>query len=384
MSEQMTFVNQYTGHLFIDIVNAFADKDIPCTLITGKIDPNFTPLNPKVTLYLHKPYNKKSLVKRFLSWISFTLFAFKKLLFLNKKATLFFVTNPAMVCFLGLFFKAMFKQPYVVLIYDLYPDAMVNFGYVKNKSFIHKTWSFLNKPLFEKAKAVFTISTGMAQRIQHYAPQINPVIIPNWTDIHQVKPLKKSENSFAITHQQIDKLTVLYAGNMGLTHDLESVLYAAKILSSYPHIQFILIGEGSKKPWIEHFIKKEGLHNVKLMPLQPAHIIPLSIPCGDIAIVTLGEGGEYVSVPSKVYYYMAAGCCILSIAGIHSELESLTQTFHLGKRVNPKNESEIVDFILDMSANPDTLKKFKENARAASLKFTKENAQKFYTTLFTS
>lgn len=380
----MTFVNQYTGHLFIDIVNAFADKDIECNLITGKIDPNFTPLNPKVTLYLHKPYNKKSLLKRFFSWISFTVFAFKKLLFLNKNATLFFVTNPAMVCFLGLLFKVVFKQPYVVLIYDLYPDAMVNFGYVKNKSFIHRAWSFLNQPLFEKASTVFTISTGMAQRIQHYAPKITPVIIPNWTDIQQVKPLKKSENPFAITHQQTDKLTVLYAGNMGLTHDLESVLYAAKTLRPYHHIQFLLIGEGSKKPWIEDFMKKEALDNVKLMPLQPAHVIPLSIPCGDIAIVTLGEGGEYVSVPSKVYYYMAAGCCILSIAGIHSELEQLTHEFHFGKRVNPKNETQIVDFILSMSKDPDTLEKFKANARAASLNFTKENAQKFYTTLFSS
>ena len=52
----------------------------------------------------------------------------------------------------------------------------------------------------------------------------------------------------------------------------------------------------------------------RYLPFQPAEALPYSMTSGDIAVVTLGKGTEGISMPSKCYYMMAAGCAILGLS----------------------------------------------------------------------
>ena len=95
-------------------------------------------------------------------------------------------------------------------------------------------------------------------------------------------------------------------------------------------------------------------------------------------MVTLGEGAENVSVPSKTYYMMAAGTAILALANKNSELSRLVNKYEIGRVIRPGDIQNIIIFVNEMYQNKIALNKFKQNSRNASFNFTPENAKKYF------
>ena len=59
----------------------------------------------------------------------------------------------------------------------------------------------------------------MSKRLSKYVPNNTSKekikIIPTWVDTDEIRPIKKVDNRFAIEHEQLNKMTVLYSGNFG-------------------------------------------------------------------------------------------------------------------------------------------------------------------------
>lgn len=369
------FVNQVTGPLFIDILNDFVKKeDCKVILLTGEIEKASASLDLSIKVHYLIKYNRMKAIYRIYTWLIFTLQAFWKLLFFDKKNELFLVSNPPFVPMLGVVFKKFFDQKFHLLIYDIYPDALVNFGYIKKDSFIYNIWAKINKKQFTEAKTVFTISENMSQTISQYASVVDPIVVHNWVDTSFIKPIEKSENWFVDKYSLKDKFVVMYSGNLGQTHDLESLIEAANLLKEEKKIQFLIIGEGAKKALLMKMIEGYQLENVLVLPFQEPEVIPFSMTAADIGVVTLGVGAETLSVPSKTYYMLGAGNCILAIAAKQSELGNLIETYDCGSIFNPGDVTAITDFILKMKENQSEFNIKCKNARIASENFTVKNS----------
>lgn len=350
-------------------------------MVTGVVESNYAPLNPNIKVKFYNKYDNTSGFKRMLTWSLFTFLSFFHVLFSSKKKELILITTPPFIVFTGLFFKRLRNQNYHLIIWDLYPDVLVNFGVLNESSWIIKYWKKINKTCFTKASNVFTLGKHLATAINNYT-QENPKIIPNWVNADFVKPMEKAENTFAKEHNLQDKLVVMYSGNMGLTHDIESIVYAAEALQNNSSIHFVLIGDGAKKTKITQYVSEKNLTNVLILPYQSNEVLPYSLSCADIGVVTLSQGAETISVPSKTYYTLAAGSAILALASHESELGLLIEEYNCGKVFeNPKNE-EIVKFIEGLVQEKSQLKEYKENARKASFNFTPENAKQYYNYIY--
>jgi len=372
------FVNQVTGPLFIDILNDFAKKQCKVILLTGEVEKASHILDASIEVHYLIKYNRIKTFSRLYTWLIFTIQTGWKCLFLNKDSELFLVSNPPFSPMLGPLFKSFFKQKYHVLIYDIYPDALVNFGHLKKDSFIHSIWANINTKLFTGAETVFTISDSMFQSILQYSSSIKPVVISSWVDTSFIKPIEKPKNWFIEKYNLESKFVVLYSGNLGQTHDLESLIEAAHILQNEDEIQFLIIGEGVKKPLLEKMIENYQLKNILMLPFQSPDVIPFSMAAADIGVVTLGAGAESLSVPSKTYYMLSAGNCLLAIARQQSELGNLIQTYDCGSIFDPGDTTPIANYILEMKNDRTAFKDNCRNSRAASKNFTIDNASKFY------
>jgi len=371
------FIVQVTRQLSIDILNNFADQGIEIELVTGAVDSNYAPLDSRIKIKYFNPYDNTTGFKRMFTWLLFTFYSFFYILFRSKKNELILVTTPPFVVFLGLFFKKIRNQNYHLIIWDLYPDVLVNFGVLKEKSFILKVWRRWNISCFKKANTVFTLGKHLANSIEVYSHK-RPVIIPNWVNSDFVKPMNRSENTFVDQHNLTDKLVVLYSGNLGLTHDIESIVYTAELLKSNNDIQFVIIGDGAKKAKIEAYVKDRQLHNVLLLPYQDKKVLPFSLTAADIGIVTLSQGAENISVPSKTYYTLAAGSAIFALAAKESELGILVDTYKCGVVFDNSTPQNIANNILQLNQNRQELEQYKQNARKASFNFTPKNAKLYY------
>ena len=377
MKKRIILINQATGPLFIDMCNAYLKKYSEVILITGKIMPTYAELDSKITIVIKKKLNSLKSYTRIYTWM---VFFFQSLIYilLNKKTDkILFVSNPPILPFVGYFLSRIKKFEYDVLVYDIYPDALLNFGYLSEKSFIYKMWNKLNKRTYKHANRIFTISEFMKNIISRTSSKREIEVVYPWVDISFIKPKNKNENWFVKAHNLIDKKVVLYSGNMGVTHDLITVLETAKILKEKQDniYHFLFIGDGVQLKKLIKFKEDNLLENVSFLSFQKANVLPFSFTSADYGIVSLGTGAEGLSVPSKMFYLLAAGCSIISISDNGSEIERLVNENKLGTTIEPGKINDLVNFL--RTTSDAELNQAKINSRKLSYSFTFKNAEKF-------
>jgi glycosyltransferase involved in cell wall biosynthesis len=370
-------VNQHTVPIFTDVVNAFAEAGHETRLFTGHIEAGKAPVNRKVKIIKSRPYNRKSKRARFISWVLFSAHYFFYLLFSKKPSHILVVSNPPMAPFVTALVTRIRRVPFHILVYDLYPEALQQAGLSSNERWIFKRWQSNNRWTFAKAAGLVTLSESMKRAVTEYTASEKVHIIFNWADTEYIQPIERSVNPFIAAHDLADKFVVMYSGNMGLTHDLESLADAAALLRDEKNIVFIMIGEGGKKKKLEAVKQQKNIDNLRFLPYQEAAMFPFAMAAADVGIVTLGTGGEGISVPSKTYVNMAAGLCIIAISPADSELNRIIHHFSIGHVVLPSQPAQLAKYIRALASNPDELARFKSRSRQASLNFTSANAKQY-------
>ena len=377
-------INQYTTQLFADVVNELSRHAPGVRLISGRIEDLESPLSERVSRTRFVSYRREQPWLRVITWAVFSLQTFFYLLFIPRPLALLVTSNPPMMPFLAALIGYICRAPLFLVIYDVYPEALVNFGRLRRGGLIHRLWEFCNRHAFRRAEAVFTISQSLCRSLAGYIPrdrQSDLHIVPCWVDSDFIRPLDKASNGFLKNHELQGYFIVLYSGNLGATHDINSILQLAGILRDYEKIMFLIIGSGAQQTMVADYTRQHRPPNLMLLPRQPAAMIPLTFGAADIGIVTLGQGAEMLSVPSKTYYYLAAGAPVLAISDKGSELENLVQECRVGEVFNPGEYRKMADFVLDLYLNPDRRTEISHRARNMALLHTKANAAAFYSTI---
>lgn len=372
MKDKVVFINQSTGYLMIDIVNAFASQCKETALIAGSIKENERCLNPSTTIDKIIEYNRTSIFKRLLTWVWGTIQIYFKLLFKYRGWHVVYVTNPPLSYLLSL----CLKNPFSIIVYDIYPDALTNIG-IKKTNFLYKKWAKWNNKLFAKADRIFTLSDGMKKQLSLYTNNDKIVSIPNWSASNDLKPIDKESNIFIQNNNLTDKFIVLYSGNIGNTHNVEYIIEIAKELKDNCNIQFLIIGEGGKKKMLENKVVEYGLNNCSFLTWQSVDMMPYSLASADIAVVTLNDDTAALSVPSKTYNLLAVGAPLLCIASEKTELYKLVSEYNNGKCFDKNAIEEMSEYILEVYNNLDLKDKLSENSLEASKQFTYKNAEQY-------
>ncbi len=282
------------------------------------------------------------------------------------------------------------RRPYVCVVEDIYPDLAVRFGVLKERSPVRRLWDAVNALVYEKAAAVITLGNRMRVTLEatharsrgHFLPVR---VIPSWADGTAIHPRPKAENPFALEHGTHNRLTVLYSGNMGLAHDLETVLAAADALRHDPRFFFLFIGDGGKRARLVEIATSKQLPNVKFLPYQPVERLPLSLTCADLSVVTMEPAAEGLIIPSKIYGALAAGQAILGLVGEHTEVADIIQAHACGVRIAPGDVTALVAALRRLADEPECLAAMQRRARECFEKhFRRELALDAYWEVVTS
>jgi len=378
MNKKITLLNQVTGPLFIDIANEYAKVYDEVVLVTGVIEPTYASLCDKIKIVYKTTYKRKKSYLRILTWLLFYTQTYFYFLFKKKEygEEVLIVTNPPILPFLGSAFFPKRKIRFKVLVYDVYPDVLSSFGYIKKTSLIYKYWDRMSKKSYKNAEEIFTISSVMKKVVSRNV-ELNKInVIYPWVDTSFIKPIKKEHNWFIKKYNLSKKKIVLYSGNMGATHDLITPLKVAKEFHKTDEdFHFLFIGNGVQKKLMMQYAAKEKLRNVTFLPYQDSEVLPYSFASADFGIVSLAEGAECLSVPSKTFYFLAAGAVIIAISEKGSEIEKIVSNNDCGIVIASGDVVKMSNFLKTTTSK--TLRIKKENSRALSEMFTMKNAQKF-------
>lgn len=373
MNNKIIIFNQDSGYLMIDLANAYCDRGYDVTLVTGRIKERSILLNKKVRIARIKKYVRTTAIKRMWSWGVAGLQIFLKVLFHFRDEHLLFVSNPPISAWVNLFVKRDFS----LLIYDVYPDALVDVGFLSQNSFILRSWKKVNEHIYRKAKRIITISDSMAETIQPYVFDKKVEVIPIWTDNTYLKPILDKDNLFIKKAGLQGKFIVMYSGNLGATANAEIVLDIACRMRNNADIIFVIIGEGSQKKKIYERLTKEGLSNCLLLPFQNSEDLRFSLAAASLSIVSLTKDAGRIALPSKLYSLLSVGSPILGICGEETTLFKTIVENEIGRCFAEGQIDEIEVYINSLVSSTIMHEKYCENSLKLSKRYDITNVQKF-------
>ncbi|MEM7802857.1 MAG: glycosyltransferase, partial [Chloroflexota bacterium] len=149
----------------------------------------------------------------------------------------------------------------------------------------------------------------------------------------------------------------------------ETILAAAKILSygelggwgdgenvsthliPPSQIEFLIVGDGTRRAWLESELAKGEYPNVTLLPYQPRSAVPQIYATADICLVPLKKETALGTFPSKIYTIMAARRPVIASTDPHSELADLVAAAQCGWIIPPENSAKLTAAIQSAADN---------------------------------
>lgn len=301
------------------------------------------------------------------------LFFFKACLYSLKKRNSYdmflLTTDPPFIAMIPWFIKKILGKPYILIMYDVYPDIAVKLNILNSNGIMTKFWSAMNKAVYRNADKLVVIGEDMKAILQSKVPDIPEdryALIHNWSDRKAVFPIKSEENIFIKEQKLENKKILLYSGNMGRTHNIEAILQAAiELENKLSDVIFLFIGGGKKKELVKKHIEEQKSGNVMSLPFQPFEILAHVLSAATFSFVCLEDEFTGMSVPSKSYGIMASGTAILGILRADSEISQTINKHNAGWVWSTNNEQSLAQLIEEILSKESEIQEKGENALAA-------------------
>ena len=236
------------------------------------------------------------------------------------------VTNPPMLPYVVALVCRIRGAAYTVLVHDVYPDVLIAVGFVARGGVVDRILSRAVRWLYDGAEQVVGLGRDMARNISGRMSAPTKVhVIPNWGDDEQIIPTHPNSG---------DRFVVQYLGNMGRTHDIETLVGAAR-LTRDDDIVWTFVGDGAKRSVVERELATGSAGNIALCDRVSAEQLSNTLASADISVVAFVTGMSGISVPSRVYNVMCAARPLLLVADADSEVAELVREYGIGWVVPP-------------------------------------------------
>ena len=215
---------------------------------------------------------------------------------------------------------------------EIYPDILkLKPGMAQN------VLSWLEHKVYNGSDAITTIDQVFHDTIiDRFEDKSKLRIIPNFVDTELYHEYQwegyLDKNTFPVN----DKIKLLYAGNIGFAQDWDPLLDLAGKTQDI-EVEYVIIGEGVKKQYLEEESQKRGLRNVRVLPYQPRNLMPYILSYSDINFIFMSPKMEGDGFPSKVYTIMACERPLLVLSGKNTPIVNFLEDKGCAKIVTEKD-----------------------------------------------
>jgi glycosyltransferase involved in cell wall biosynthesis len=302
--------------------------------------------------------------RRMLSFYEFARAATQAGRGLTRPDVVFATHTPLTVGLAGASLGRHFGVPFVFEVRDLWPEALVNVGALRNPL---ATWwlSRMARSIYRRADHIVALSPGMKEGIVRTGvPDGKVTVIPNASDLDLFRP----DLDGSALRQQLglgNRFAGIYFGAMGLANGLEYIVEAARILARRgdDRIVFVLHGSGGRRSELESLARRYNLANVVFSRLvadknQVAHLVA---GC-DVCLTIYRATKEHTWSPNKMFDALAAGKPVL--INVPGWLGETIEHNRCGTSLDPQRPEALADAMQELAAQPDLCQQMGRNARA--------------------
>jgi len=247
--------------------------------------------------------------------------------------------------------------PVVHWVFDLFPDALVLAGKVRAGSLSERLLRVGVRATLNAAAA----NVFLGKRLREFAEEnFGPIprsfVIPvgcDATPFRDSPPLARAPGS---------PVRVLYCGNLGRMHDINTFLALAT--AGLPSgLAFEFRGNGASYRALESAVRaSKSRTQIELGGHIPDESWIATMLGADVALVTMKPGAESIVMPSKTYSALAAGQAILAICHRGSDLADTVLAHDCGWVVDPGDNDKLRSVLEDVVNDPASLLRRRINA----------------------
>jgi len=323
---------------------------------------------------------------RLAAWNIYTAGAMLNLAAGPKPDVLLLRTPPLQLGVPAFWARALRGSRVLLSVQDIHPDLAIESGILKSAAGVRFAKA-LEKWVYGLSDRIVVISDGFRDNLlAKGVPGGKMSVIPNWVDTDFLAPMPK-DNPVSRKYGLHDKFVLLYSGTISISSNvaLEGILETARLLAGEKDILFVIVGEGLKKESLRARASALGLGNVSFLPFQPYRDLPALLASSDVLLVPLDSEKSHLSVPSKLYNFMAAERPILGLATPESEVAAILRNTGCGPAVRPGRPGEAAEAVLALRRSPEQRRVLAANARAhVTANFAKSKILESYDRLLRS
>ncbi len=298
---------------------------------------------------------------------------------LQRPDLLYVSSSPLSTGLVGLWAKKKFASPFVFEVRDLWPEAPVRLGVVKNPVLKHLFYK-LEKKIYIGASQIVALSPAIKAYISSMLPGKKIEVIPNFSDTEFFFP-DYVPKSIPI-YDQRKKPKVVYAGALGFVNGLEQMLSLAKsVKSENLDWQFVLMGKGAFAEKLRDMACNEGLDNVHFLGFGDKGMVREVLADADLIYLSfrqepiLGTGS-----PNKFFDALAMGKPV--ILNFQGWINDLVHQHKIGFYHRIGKEEMVIMEIQKTWSDPKKWKMMQEDSRKLAVEqFSRKIAVKKLVTL---
>ncbi|HEY3077201.1 MAG TPA: glycosyltransferase family 4 protein, partial [Burkholderiales bacterium] len=239
--------------------------------------------------------------------------------------------------------RALKRAPLLFWVQDLWPESLSATGAIKSRALLGVV-DRLIKWIYRGCDRVLVQSEAFIPSVEaHGVPRNRIRYLPNSAENFYRRVDPRAEDAEA--SELPAGFRVMYAGNIGAAQDFPTILAAAELLKHDTRVQWIVLGDGRMRSWVEDEVHRRGLQaSFHLLGQRPPERMPRYFAHADVLLATLRREPIFAyTIPSKIQAYIACGKPV--IAALEGEGGRNIREAGAGWVVPPENPRALADAV---------------------------------------
>ncbi len=356
------FLNQYgwpdgaaTAQLLCDVLRG-APPGVRAVLVQGGrqyrvVSPGSSPPVAEIIRLWSPSVNPERKLSKLVGFIAFYCQAMWLLARRVRDSHVVVMTTPPFMNVLGAISKSFRGGKLISWEMDVYPEMLFASGVISGKGVIGLLLAKVARWARRRTDLTLVLGPCMAEVARlGGVPSEKCKVLHNWACGQSLYPVSVPGNQ--------KMLTVLYSGNLGVAHDVDTVVAVLPKVVGTP-VRFVFASTGVGMRYIRSY---EGEH-VRIQGACGFEQLNSVLNGADVGLVTQTVASLGCVVPSKFYGILASGRGVLFIGPAESSVARVISATGCGWVVSPGSSDRLAQILLELAADRERVREAGYKAR---------------------
>ncbi len=382
-------VHGASGRVLKDLAQAFAREGWHVTVVSSGLNAGEERIQGVRIIRVKGPEKPAYVLSYVWVWLKMLMLALR----LKGRHLVVTMSDPPLIIFAGQIVARLKKSRHINWCHDLYPELLPVIG-MKIPDWAMTRLTALRNRCMRRCDKIVVVGRCMAKYLAQEGVDAKKIaMIPNWPDVELTDPemIETTGKSYQDLDPKIarpfdeqkksqERFRILYAGNLGRAHCVETVIDAAEVLQEQgSDVEFVFVGNGKRFDELAELRAKKGLDNIRLLPFQPVEHLRNMMESGYVHLISMKDDAAGYLVPSKLYAALAVARPSIFIGPSQSETAKVLNDFDAGTVVAHGDVEALVQAVNAYRHDSDLWQAGQNGAARARDVFTPQGSLKAWT-----